>query len=141
MTLAAVAILAIFVQIATPLNSRIIQVDKEAELLFRGLAYRKAIESYYLAGKSFRTYPRQLDDLLQDPRFVYKRHLRKQYLEPFNNDEWIILPSDDGGIRGVLSTSNLTPLKQRGFPASLFHFENAKSYKDWKFEYLPPVVN
>ena len=141
MTLVAVAILAIFAQVASPLNSRVTQADKEAELMFRGVAYQEAIKSYYLAGKTVRTYPRSLNDLLQDPRFIYKRHLRKHYLEPFSKDEWVILKAEDGGIRGVVSNSRLTPLKQYGFPTSLAHFEAAKTYNDWIFEYLTPSSN
>lgn len=141
MALVAIAILMIFAQVASPLNSRITQADREAELMFRGLAYREAIKNYFLAGKTLKTYPRSLDDLLQDPRFIYKRHLRKHYLEPFSNDEWIILKAEDGGIRGVVSSSGLTPLKQRGFPASLAHFEDATTYNDWTFEYLPSATN
>lgn len=141
MVLVAIAILAIFAQVASPLNSRVTQADKEAELMFRGLAYREAIKNYFLAGETLKTYPRSLEDLSQDPRFIYKRHLRKQYPDPFSNNDWVILKAEDGGIRGVVSSSSLKPLKQNGFPASLAHFENAKTYKDWIFEYLPSTSN
>ncbi|HJV09936.1 MAG TPA: type II secretion system protein, partial [Burkholderiales bacterium] len=41
--------------------------EKEAELLFVGNQYRKAIQRYYLTGPQ-RQYPRSLEDLLKDPR-------------------------------------------------------------------------
>ena len=40
--------------------------EKEAELLYVGHQYRKAIERYVLAGP--RQYPRTLEDLLKDQR-------------------------------------------------------------------------
>jgi len=44
--------------------------EKEAELLHIGNEYRKAIERYYLASKDqkVRTYPKNLSDLIKDPR-------------------------------------------------------------------------
>src|ERR1700757_4232510 len=65
--------------------------DKEAELLFVGNQFRRAIALYYeRAPGGFRQYPKQLNDLLQDPRFPnIQRHLRKLYLDPMTGKaEW-----------------------------------------------------
>ena len=40
--------------------------EKEADLLFVGNEYRKAIQRYVLSGKA--QYPRTLEDLIKDPR-------------------------------------------------------------------------
>ena len=69
--------------------ARIVQADREAELLFRGQAYRRAIESYYRANG---VYPRALEDLLKDPRFPSKRHIRSLYPDPMGKGQaWLLL--------------------------------------------------
>ena len=62
--------------------------EKEAQLLQVGDELRRAIERYYLSGP--RIYPRNLSDLVQDPRQPgVVRHLRKIYPDPFTNStEW-----------------------------------------------------
>lgn len=63
------------------------QRDKEAELMFIGEEFRKAIMSYHNSNKQ---YPSSLEDLLKDERSPnIKRHLRKIYLDPITNTaEW-----------------------------------------------------
>src|SRR5688500_2410928 len=58
MVLVAVAVIGIVSEVAYLSTWRMIKVDREAELLFRGQAYRRAIESYYKANKVF---PRSLE--------------------------------------------------------------------------------
>lgn len=64
------------------------QRDKEAELLFVGEQFRKAIMSYHSSGT--KQYPEKLEDLLQDGRAInIQRHIRKIYLDPITNStEW-----------------------------------------------------
>ncbi len=144
MVLAAVVVMGILAEAAVVLSSRLVQVDREAELLFRGHAYRRAIRSYYEAGKPIKAFPRDLDDLLDDPRFAHKRHLRTLYPDPLARDnkdkkgEWSLLRAPDGGISGVSSSSREEPLKQANFPKDLEKFEGAQSYSEWVFEYSPP---
>ena len=104
----------------------------EAELLFRGLAYYKAIESFYYA-KEPKKYPRRMDDLLKDPRYLTThRHIRRLYLVA-NGDEWKIIYDAKGGIIGVYWDNAEKPIKRANFNKVFQHFENAKSYSDWKF--------
>ena len=66
------------------------QRDKEAELMFIGEEFRKAIMSYHNSAKQ---YPDSLEDLLKDERSPnIKRHIRKIYLDPITNTaEWGIV--------------------------------------------------
>ena len=141
MVLAAVVIVAILAEAAVALSSRMAQADREAELLFRGQAYRDAIKSYYDAGTPVKTFPRALEDLLKDPRFANKHHLRALYADPFGQGkDWVLVRAADGGIAGVASSSKEEPLKKANFPKGLEKFEAAQSYSDWIFEYTPAPV-
>lgn len=138
--LAAVAVLGIVAGATITLSSRATRVERETELLFRGQAYRNAIRSYYEAGLGTKTFPRRLDDLLRDPRFPARHHLRALYPDPMAGNgtgEWILVRAADGGISGVVSASKDEPLRQANFPVGLESFEAARSYTDWIFEYRP----
>lgn len=139
MILVVVVITGIFAEVSTFYASRSRQMDREAELLFRGTAYRNAIKSYYESGKPIKSYPKSLNDLVKDPRFAHKTHLRIMYQDPFGKDksEWKLLRAFDGGIAGVASQSLDTPLKTGNFRQGYEKFEDAKSYAGWIFEYSP----
>jgi len=111
--------------------------EREAELLYTGNQYRRAIERYYLSGLN--QYPRSLEDLLQDPRKPNtERYLRKLYLDPLTaKGEWGVVKGPDGGIMGVYSQSEDKPIKVAGFPLVNRDFEGAAKYSDWKFVYSP----
>jgi type II secretory pathway pseudopilin PulG len=110
--------------------------EKEAELLFVGDQYRKAIERYFLSGPQ-RQYPRTLEDLLKDPRVPgTARYLRKLYPDPLTGKtEWGLVKGGDGGIAGVHSLSTERPLKIAGFRLRDADLEGARSYADWKFSH------
>jgi len=111
--------------------------EREAELLHTGNEYRIAIERYYRAGP--RQYPRNLTDLLKDPRQAGTvRHLRKLYHDPVSGkEEWGLVRAPDGGIAGVHSLSEEKPLKSGGFAVRDKEFEAKEKYSDWKFIYVP----
>ena len=111
--------------------------EKEAELLFVGNQYRKAIERYVISGKA--QYPRTLEDLLQDPRQPsVQRYLRKLYPDPITGkSEWGFVKGPDGGIGGVYSLSEDKPLKIAGFKLRDASLEGAQKYSDWKFSFSP----
>jgi len=119
------------------LYSRTGQREKERELLFVGNEYRQAIASYY---QKERTYPRKLEDLLEDKRFPMPvRHLRRLYPDPItNSSDWgLVQPTEGAGIVGVYSRSESTPVKTGNFSLRDSRFEGAEKYKDWVFSYSP----
>ncbi len=136
------------------------QREKEAELLYIGEEFRKAITSYYNTGP--KQYPESLEDLLQDKRTpAIKRHLRKIYTDPITNAaEWGIVEESSPGnssapnsttasssslisssinkrIIGVYSLSEKKPIKKDKFPEHFAKFSEALTYQDWKFSYKP----
>jgi type II secretory pathway pseudopilin PulG len=113
--------------------------EKEAELLFVGHQYRKAIERYYLSGPQ-RQYPRELSDLLKDPRRPgTERYLRRIYDDPITGQPFALEKAPDGGIVGVRSTSGEKPFKTGGFKVRDAAFEGAAKYSDWKFVHTAPA--
>jgi type II secretory pathway pseudopilin PulG len=117
-----------------------VQRDKEAELLFVGDQFRRAISLYYeRAPGGGRTYPRQIEDLLQDPRYPnVQRYLRRMYVDPMTGKpEWGIIKTPDGSIIGVYSLSEDMPIKNAGFTGPNAGFVDAVTYREWKFAYLP----
>jgi type II secretory pathway pseudopilin PulG len=111
--------------------------DKEAQLLYAGGQYRRAIERYYLSGP--RQYPRKLEDLLKDPRKPNtERYLRRLYFDPVTGSpEWGLVKAPDGGIMGVYSLSDEKAVKTGGFDLRNRAFEGSEKYSDWKFVYDP----
>jgi hypothetical protein len=135
--LAAVVVVGIVAEVAQVATWRVLRADREAELLFRGRAYRDAIASFH---QSNGQYPRSLEDLLKDPRSASRRHLRALYRDPMAQDEkaeWRLVRAPDGGIAGVSSAVRDEPLKKANFPAGFEHFAGAGSYSEWIFEYVP----
>jgi type II secretory pathway pseudopilin PulG len=110
--------------------------EKEAELLFVGHQYRKAIERYYLAGP--RQYPRTLGALLKDPRKpTTERYLRRPYVDPITGkEEWGVVKAPDGGIMGVYSLSDEAPLKTGNFRMRDREFEGRAKYSEWQFAFI-----
>jgi len=123
--------------VATKVTSTLAQRVNESELLFRGQAYKQAIESFYLA-KSPHRYPKGIEQLLKDPRFINKKHLRKKYADPMDRSSrgWTKIFNESGDIMGVASSSTQTPLQSENFPLGLEVFSESKTYQDWKFVYL-----
>jgi type II secretory pathway pseudopilin PulG len=116
--------------------------EKEVELLFIGNQYRRAIGLYYLATPGpNKMYPRQIEDLLKDPRQPGTvRHLRKLYPDPITGKPFVVIKGADGGVQGVASPSDDAPLKVAGFRVRDATFEAAQKYSDWKFIHTPPAV-
>ena len=113
--------------------------EKEAELLFVGHQYRKAIERYYLSGPQ-RQYPRELEALLKDPRRPgAERYLRRLYPDPVTGQPFVLLKAPDGGILGVHSPSEEAPLKTGGFKVRDAAFEGKTKYAEWRFVHALPV--
>ena len=109
---------------------------RERDLLFVGQQYRRAIKSYYLAAQN-RQYPRQLEDLLQDPRFHRTRHIRRLYQDPVSGGPMEIIRGPHGTIVGVRSRSRARPYRQSNFRWDNRTFAGAGSYAEWEFRYVP----
>lgn len=109
--------------------------EREAQLLFVGEQYRRAIESYWRASPGpVKTLPLSLDVLLEDDRFPMPvRHLRRLYSDPMAGATAWGLVKAGNGILGVHSLSESTPLKHSGFPPHLLAFEGASTYRQWRF--------
>jgi type II secretory pathway pseudopilin PulG len=116
--------------------------EKEAELLFIGNQYRRAIGLYYLSTPGVvKAYPRQIEDLLKDPRQPGTvRHLRKLFPDPMTGKPFVVIKGADGGVQGVASASDNAPLKVAGFRVRDAIFEGAQKYSDWKFIHTPPAA-
>lgn len=112
--------------------------EKEAELLFVGDQYRRAIARYHAATPGpEKQYPRRLEDLLADPRFPHTvRHLRRLYRDPVANSPTWGLVKEGEGIVGVYSLSEREPFKRTGFAAPYESFAEAASYRAWVFRGL-----
>ena len=110
--------------------------EKEAELLFRGNAFQAALASYYKVGQ---VWPQSLEQLLEDKRFPMPvRHLRTLYRDPMTGEaNWALIEAPGGGVMGVHSRSEATPIKTANFPSTNAAFEKARAYSDWKFVHSP----
>lgn len=108
--------------------------DKEAELLFRGLAYKRAIKAFH--SKNSR-YPRQLKELADDRDSSKPRFMRQLYKDPVTGNDFKLILGSEGAIIGVVSASRGTPFKKVDFDKELEDFGNAKTYADWKFVTKP----
>jgi type II secretory pathway pseudopilin PulG len=121
------------------LASRSIQREKEAELLFVGNEYRRAIGTYYESSPAgHKRWPKSLEALLKDDRFAFnRRHLRKLYRDPVTGGSMEAVEAPEGGIMGVRSPSTAAPLKSGNFLPEDAAFEAAPSLADWQFVYSP----
>jgi type II secretory pathway pseudopilin PulG len=116
------------------------QREKERELLFVGDQYRQAIASYYEKTPGpVKRYPERLEDLLEDKRQPgVHRHLRKPYVDPITgSSSWGTVAAPMGGIMGVYSMSEDTPIKTGNFSQRDAAFEDSAQYSAWQFVYAP----
>lgn len=133
--LVALIVLGITAEVATYSSAMERKRTIEQELLYRGNAYYEAIRSYYYSSKPHR-YPSSIDDLLYDPRFIHKRHLREAYLDPITGGDWKLLYTKEGRLIGVASHSEQPPVKQANFYSPYEHFQDSKRYSDWQFRFI-----
>lgn len=109
--------------------------EKEAELLFVGDQFARAIAQYVASSPGAQQYPPALEDLLADKRYPnVRRHLRRIYPDPITGRaDWALIRGPGGGIVGVHSQSMARPLKVANFPKDYQSFANATTYSAWKF--------
>jgi hypothetical protein len=119
------------------------QRAREQELRFIGDEFRRAIGLFYeRTPGGIKRYPQTLQDLVRDDRYLsIQRYLRRIYPDPLTGEPlWGLVPAPGGGIMGVYSLSDATPLKTSGFDEADKTFAGAQRYADWKFMYVPPTV-
>lgn len=130
-----VSVLAMTAAMAASVWSTQQRRDNERELLFVGKQYQQAIEHYRSRSTGAHPpYPRRLDDLLLDARAPrVQRDLRQRYPDPLTGSrEWGVIRLPDGGIVGVHSLSERSPLK-RDWKDAVVAFPQSKNYRDWRF--------
>lgn len=130
-----VSVLAMTAAMAGSVWSTAQRRENERELLFVGRQYQLAIEHYRSRSTGgVPQYPGSLDDLLLDPRAPrVQRDLRQRYPDPVTHTrEWGVIRLPDGGIVGVHSLSDRSPLKRNWNDAGVA-FPQAKRYSDWRF--------
>ncbi len=90
-----VAVMSVLVATALPYWSQVIQRDKEAELIFRGLQYAEAIRVFQLR---FNRPPNTLDELIE----VNPRSIRRLWKDPMTKSgEWGLIRSQIGQPGGA----------------------------------------
>ena len=131
--LALLMVLLLWSGVAMQVSQTMLRRDKEAELLFIGNQYRLAITSFYL---SMGRFPTALEELLNSTPKADKpkRFLRRIYRDPITGkSEWGLVKNPSGGIQGIYSLSELTPIKQSKFEPIDTTFTGSLKYSDWKF--------
>ena len=117
----------------------IVQREREADLLAKGIEIQNALALYSATIKAGRVmpgevYPQTLADLTRLP----KPFLRKVYLDPMGYGDWEYLRAPTGGIMGVRSKSRAKPFRQKDFPLAVRHFVGRATYRDWVFQHPNP---
>jgi type II secretory pathway pseudopilin PulG len=118
------------------------QRAREAELLFVGNEFRRAIALYYYRSPGpVQEYPQSLEDLLEDRRYPgTQRYLRRIYRDPVTGKpEWGLV-TIGGRIIGVHSLSTGQPIKSGNFSEANREFAERNSYSEWQFIFAPVVA-
>ena len=139
----AIVVLGLALSTAGTVWSAASQRQREAELLWVGTQYMRAIESYYVhAPSGIRHYPRSLGELVEDRRgAVMRRHLRRLYADPMTGQlDWELEQLADGAIVGLRSRSTKQPFRRVGRGPGVIDFEEADCYCDWSFVYSPSLA-
>ena len=133
-----VAAIALSMAVVTQNQDTQLKREKEQDWLYVGKQYERAIASYYqLSPNGLKALPNNVDDLLTDKRFVAPvHHLRKAYLDPLTNQQWVQLMNEDNQLTGVVST-----LPQAILSSTIVHTFQANQagtiarYSDVRFEF------
>ena len=91
--LIALSVMSVMLTVALPTWRQMVQREKEAELVFRGEQYRRAIGLYQRRGGPG-TLPPSIDVLVEE------RFLRKAYKDPMTGKDFVILRSGAAAGRG-----------------------------------------
>src|SRR3989442_4087857 len=128
----AVVLMGISASVAAKKWKAVVQREREAELLARGIEIQTALGAYSAQQKKGRVgfsgeiYPLTLEELTKQP----KPALRKAYKDPITGDDWEYVRDPTGRIKGVRSKSKAAPFKQKDFPPVDRHFYGLHSYNE-----------
>ena len=115
LTLFAVAALGLGLAQFGQVWAKSVQREREAELLFIGGEFARALARYKAAGPGVG--PAELGDLVTDKRVpVPRRHLRRIYRDPMTGKADWIVERREGQIVGVRSRSEQSVLRRQGLP-------------------------
>jgi type II secretory pathway pseudopilin PulG len=106
----------------------------EAELLFAGAEFVRAIEAYRAVAPSVpQPWPVTLEQLLRDPRTPgVRRYLRRIYRDPVaRSARWGLIRTPQGGIVGVYSQSTARPIRRMPPPGLVVR--DGGTYAEWLF--------
>ena len=134
-----IVLIGISVSAAARQWSVMMQREKEADLMAKGIEIQNALAMYSATMQIGRImpgemYPQSLAELTRS----YKPFLRRVYQDPITGGDWEYMRAPTGGIMGVRSKSKMKPIKERDFPLALRHFEGRKTYHDWMFQHPNP---
>ena len=135
LTMFLVAVMGILLAVAGQVWRTDMQREREAQLLFVGTEYARALSRYAAATPpGLPTLPERLEQLLLDQRQpTPMRHLRRLYRDPITDGpDWGLVKSGDR-IVGVYSLATGVPFKQAGFGDANAGFAGARSYAGWRF--------
>ena len=127
MLLGWVALSGVLLMVAGPQWRTNAQREREMEMVLRAEQIQRAITNYAAVpvspGQS--PWPTSLQALLDDERSGRTvRHLRQVWPDPMTGGDWGLVREGEG-IRGVYSTSRLTPLRAP---------KDVTQFADWRFE-------
>ena len=108
----------------------------ERELMRVGVLYARALADFRQNSPgSLKTYPKTLEELVLDTRFLgVHRHLRRLYPDPLNPARpWGLVRDIDGYIVGVYSQSEDEPVAAGAVDLGDVVLAPARRYSDWKF--------
>lgn len=138
--LALMAVISLGLAVAGPRWADQSRRARERELLRIGVLYAHALSEYRESSPgSLKTYPKSLDELVLDRRFVdVRRHLRRLYSDPLDpTKSWGVVRDIDGYIVGVYSQNSDEPVAGGAQTLGGIELPSAKHYYEWKFA---PVI-
>ena len=158
--LVAISVMAVMLTVAMPVWKHMAQREKEAELVFRGQQYARAIGLF--EQKYANTPPPTLDVLVQE------RFLRKKFKDPITDKDFVPIPaaaaavSTPGSTQGRGGSLPATAPGATGFQStsigpggvaggimgvtsaskqqSIRIYNGASHYNEWRFVYAPPAA-
>ena len=139
--LVVIFILSIGLAVAGPTWRQQTRRAQERELMRIGMLYAHAFASFRASSPgSVKAYPKSLDELLLDPRYLgVRRYLRQLYPDPVDPAQpWGLTLDAEGNITGVYSESADEPVARGRVDLGDLVLAPAQRYSDWKFSLPTP---